>query len=76
MKQPREPTGKFASQYKERRGNTISIRLPKSLDEATRTAAGWNSTEDNPKLKHWIEDAIAERLKKLEREGTLQKTGA
>ncbi len=67
--------GKFKSKYKEKRGNAIALRLPESVDQATRTAAGWNSPADNPKLKHWIEDAIAEKLKKLEREITLQKAG-
>jgi hypothetical protein len=63
MKQPRQKTGKFASPYQERQGNPISLRLPQSLDEAMRTAVSWQSAEDNHKLKKWIEDAIAQKLK-------------
>jgi len=56
MKQPRITGGKFGSQYKERRGDVIALRLPQSLDEALRAAAGDN-------LKTWVEEAIALKLK-------------
>ena len=62
MQQPRSKTGKFESQYKEKRGQPISIRLPESLDQKLRDAVGWSSSADNPKLKQWLEDAIAARL--------------
>ena len=62
MQQPRTKKGTFESQYKERRGQPISIRLPESLDQKLRDAVGWESSADNPKLKQWLEDAIAARL--------------
>ena len=62
MQQPRTKKGTFESQYKERRGQPISIRLPESLDAQLRDAVGWKSSEDNPKLKEWLEDVIAARL--------------
>ncbi len=62
MQQPRTKKGTFESQYKERRGQPISIRLPESLDQKLRDAVGWKSSEDNPKLKQWLEDAIMARL--------------
>jgi hypothetical protein len=62
MQQPRNKKGTFESQYKERRGQPIAIRLPESLDAQLRNAVGWKSSEDNPKLKQWIEQAIAGRL--------------
>ena len=62
MQQPRTKKGKFESQYKEKRGQPISIRLPESLDQKLRDAIGWESSADNPKLKQWLEDAIAARL--------------
>lgn len=52
--QPRNG-GKFASPYKERRGNPISLRLPQSLDQHIRVVAG-------PDLKDWVEQAIREKL--------------
>jgi hypothetical protein len=62
MQQPRNKKGTFESQYKEKRGQPIALRLPQSLDEQLRDAIGWKSSEDNPKLKQWIEKAIAARL--------------
>jgi hypothetical protein len=62
MKQPRTEKGTFESQYKERRGQPIAIRLPESLDTQLREVVGWESASDNPKLKQWIEEAIAIRL--------------
>jgi hypothetical protein len=62
MQQPRNKKGTFESQYKEKRGQPIAIRLPESLDAQLRDAVGWKSSEDNPKLKQWIEEAIAARL--------------
>ncbi len=62
MLQPRTKKGTFESQYKERRGQPIAIRLPESLDAQLRDAVGWESSGDNPKLKQWIEEAIAARL--------------
>jgi hypothetical protein len=62
MKQPRTEKGTFESQYQERRGQPISIRLPESLDTKLRKVVGWESSADNPKLKQWIEEAIAARL--------------
>ena len=64
MQQPRTEKGTFASQYQERRGQPIALRLPKSLDAQLRGAVGWKSSEDNPKLKQWIEEAIAAHLSK------------
>ena len=64
MQQPRTKKGKFESQYKEKRGQPISIRLPESLDQKLRDAVGWESSADNPKLKHWLENAIATQLSK------------
>ena len=60
--QPRSPRGRFSSQYKERRGETIALRLPESLDQQLREAAGWKSKDDNRALKDWVEQAIAEKL--------------
>jgi hypothetical protein len=62
MQQPRNKKGTFESQYKEKRGQPIALRLPQSLDGQLRDAVGWKSSEDNPKLKQWIEKAIAARL--------------
>lgn len=62
MQQPRNKKGTFESQYKEKRGQPIALRLPQSLDGQLRDAIGWQSSEDNPKLKQWIEKAIAARL--------------
>lgn len=62
MKQPRTGKGTFESQYKERRGQPIALRLSESLDTKLRKVVGWKSAEDNPKLKQWIEEAIAARL--------------
>ncbi len=62
MQQPRTKKGTFESQYKERRGQPIALRLPESLDAQLRDAVDWKTSEDNPKLKQWIEEAIAARL--------------
>ena len=62
MLQPRTDKGTFESQYKERRGQPIALRLPGNLDKKLREVVGWESGEDNPKLKQWIEEAIAARL--------------
>lgn len=66
MSQPRAAGGKFGSQYKEKRGAAIALRLPISLDEAVRAAAG-------EELKAWIEDAIALKLKAIEGETDQQR---
>jgi hypothetical protein len=63
MKQPRTVKGTFASQYSEKRGEPISLRLPKNLDKKLREVVGWQSKEDNLKLKIWVENAIAEALR-------------
>lgn len=60
--QPRTDKGTFGSQYKERRGQPIALRLPENLDKKLREAIEWESNEDNPKLKQWIEEAIAAQL--------------
>ena len=62
MQQPRTKKGTFESQYRERRGQPIALRLPESLDARLRDAVGWKSSGDNPQLKQWIEEAIAARL--------------
>jgi TfoX/Sxy family transcriptional regulator of competence genes len=62
MKQPRTEKGTFESQYTEKRGQPIAIRLPESLDKQLREVVGWESASDNPKLKQWIEKAIAAQL--------------
>jgi hypothetical protein len=62
MMQPRTEKGKFESQYKERRGQPIALRLAESLDTKLRKVVEWKSAEDNPKLKQWIEEAIAAQL--------------
>jgi hypothetical protein len=62
MQQPRNKKGTFESQYKEKRGQPIAIRLPESLDAQLRDTVGWKSSEDNPKLKQWIEEAISTQL--------------
>lgn len=67
MNQPRAAGGKFGSPYKEPRGKAIALRLPQSLDEAVRAAAGDN-------LKSWIEDAIALKLKQELEQGQLSAT--
>ena len=67
MNQPRTEKGTFESQYKERRGQPIAIRLPESLDARLRDAVEWKSSEDNPKLKRWIEEAIAARLEESQK---------
>lgn len=67
MNQPRAAGGKFGSPYKEPRGKAIALRLPQSLDEAVRAAAG----DD---LKSWIEDAIALKLKQELEQGQLSAT--
>lgn len=63
MKQPRTVKGTFASQYPEKRGEPISLRLPKNLDKKLREVVGWQSKEDNLKLKMWLEKTIAEALR-------------
>jgi hypothetical protein len=62
MQQPRTDKGTFESQYSERRGQPISLRLPENLDRKLREAVSWESGADNPKLKQWIEEAIAAKL--------------
>ena len=69
-KQPRNAQSKFQSQYKERRGDAIALRLPVSLDEQVRTAANWLDKTDNPKLKAWIETALREKLERDEPESS------
>ena len=54
--------GRFESTYKEPRGDVIALRLPQSLDQKVRAAAGWKSKEDNTKLKKWIEKALESAL--------------
>lgn len=61
---PRGEAGRFASMYSERRGNAIALRLPLSLDQALRQVVGWESKDDNAVLKAWVEDAIAEKLRR------------
>ena len=68
--QPRNPQSKFQSQYKERRGEAIALRLPLSVDEKVRAAANWQDKADNPKLKAWIEAAIREKLARDEPESS------
>ena len=63
MQQPRTKKGTFKSQYPERRGEPIAIRLPESLDRKLRELVDWKSSADNPKLKQWLEETIAEKLK-------------
>lgn len=68
--QPRNAKAKFQSQYKERRGDAIALRLPASLDEQVRAAAAWQDKTDNPKLKAWIEAALREKLERDEPESS------
>ena len=65
MKQPRTTKGKFTSQYQERRGQPISLRLPETLDRELREVVGWTGSADNPELKAWVEEAIAQRLREV-----------
>ena len=67
-KQPRSANAKFQSQYKERRGDAIALRLPLSVDEKVRAAANWQDKADNAKLKAWIEAALREKLERDEPE--------
>jgi hypothetical protein len=62
--QPRAKTGIFASPYNEPRGEAIALRLPRTLDEQLRGTVGWLGTEDNPKLRAFIEEAVREKLAK------------
>lgn len=62
----------FKSQYKEPRGEAIALRLPESLDQKIRAAAGCTPItepkdspeakekrqENNVKLKQWIESVL------------------
>lgn len=69
IQQPRDTkSGKFGSEYKEKRGEVIALRLPQSLDQEVRDRAGWKSAADNYKLKEYVEAAIRE---KLERDSTV-----
>ncbi|MGF1570582.1 MAG: hypothetical protein ACFCVD_21325 [Nodosilinea sp.] len=66
--QPRGQAGRFASPYPERRGETIALRLPQSLDRSLRRMIGWQSKADNADLKAWIEAAILEKLDRQRQE--------
>lgn len=54
--------GMFQSQYQERRGEAIALRLSASLDAQVRQAAGWQSKADNTALRDWVEAACKERV--------------
>lgn len=58
QRQPRGSRSRFASPYDERRGEPISFRLPISLDLSLRSAVGWRSSADNPRLKAAVENAL------------------
>lgn len=58
--------GRFESIYSEPRGEAIALRLPQSLDERLRKAVGWQSKDDNDKLKAAVEAAIKKFLGETE----------
>ncbi len=54
----RNSRAQLVSPYAEPRGEPISFRLSRSLDLALRSAVGWKSKADNPKLKAAVENAL------------------
>jgi hypothetical protein len=54
--------GNFSVKGPEPRGPALALRLSASVDTELRRAVGWQSKENNPQLRDFVEEAVRQAL--------------